>query len=189
MSELSVYDGDAFKQMEEVAKHMLKGHSEFKTARDLGIKVVEVKALWVSYKERLDQDLYARDAARDHLNLMIVQYDELITALHDNYKDLESMAFDEKVSAQRNTTARNIADMQAKRVDLLQKAGLLDQGDLGDELAEREKQEQYLIDILRNDLCPECQSVVAVKLQKITGQVEATQVFDESIIEVDGDDE
>lgn len=178
MSEIDVYDGPAFKQMEEVATHMLKGHSEFKTARDLGMKVVEVKALWGAYKERLEQDSYARDAARDMLNLMVVQYDELIVKLHENYKDLEDLKYDEKVSAQRNTTARNIADMQAKRVDALQKAGLLDQGDLGDELAEREKQEAYLIDILRNDLCAECQAVVAVKLQKVTGKVEATQVFD-----------
>jgi len=181
MSEIDVYSGDAFKQMEKVASHMLKGHSEFKTARDTGLKVVEVRALWGAYKERLEQDSFARDAARDMLNLMVVQYDELIAALHKNYDDLEGLEFDEKISAQRNTTARNIADMQAKRVDALQKAGLLDQGDLGDELAEREKQEAAIIDILRNDLCEDCHAVVAAKLQKITGQVEAVQVFDEAV--------
>lgn len=179
MKEIDVYSGDAFKQMEEVATHMLKGHSEFKTARDLKLKVVEVKALWGAYKERLEQDSYARDAARDMLNLMVVQYDELIVGLHQNIKDLDTLDYDEKISNQRVSTARAIADMQAKRVDALQKAGLLDQGDLGDELAEREKQEAMLIDILRNDLCADCQAVVAVKLQKITGKVEATQVFEE----------
>lgn len=185
MSVLSVVGGDPFKEMERVASHMLKGHSEFKTARDLGLKVVEVRALWDAYKERLENDSFSRDAARDHLNLMIVQYDELIAGLHQNLKDLDSLVYDEKISAQRNTTVRNIADMQAKRVDLLQKAGLLDAGDLGDELAEREKQEAALVDILRNDLCPECQARVAHKLQKITKRAEAVQVFDDDI--VDGD--
>lgn len=191
MSELSVTGGDPFKEMERVASHMLKGHSEFKTARDLGLKVVEVRGLWNSYKERLDNDTLSRDAARDHLNLMIVQYDELIVSLHQNLKDLDALEYDEKISAQRNATVKNIADMQAKRVDLLQKAGLLDAGELGDELAEREKQEQILVDILRNDLCDDCRAVVAVKLQGVTKNVEATAVFDAEFIEAEevGEDE
>lgn len=179
MSELSVVGGDPFKEMERVASHMLKGHSEFKTARDLSLKVVEVRSLWGAYKERLENDSYSRDAARDHLNLMIVQYDELLVQLHDNLKALDGLVYDEKISAQKVATARTIADLQAKRVDLLQKAGLLDAGDLGDELAEREKQEAALVDILRNDLCDDCRAVVAVKLQKVTKNVEATQVFEE----------
>lgn len=182
MSELSVYEGDAFQQMEKVASQMLKGHSEFKVARDLSMKVVEVRALWDSYKDRLDNDTFARDAARDHLNLMIKQYDDLIADLHQNLKDLDSLAYDEKISAQRNTTIKNIADLQAKRVDLLQKAGLLDAGDLGDELAEREKQEAILVDILRNDLCDDCRAAVAVKLQKVTKDVEVTQVFEGEVV-------
>lgn len=188
MSELSVYEGDAFKQVEKVANHMLKGHSEFKTARDLGMKVVEVKALWNQYKELLERDTFARDAARDYLNLMVVQYDELIVGLHANLKDLDTLEYDVQTSNQRVSTARAIADMQAKRVDAMQKAGLLDQGDLGDELAEREKQEAALVDILRNDLCENCTAVVAHKLQKITGKVEATQVFDD-VVDVDPDDD
>ena len=110
----------------------------------------------------------------------IVQYDQLLIGLHKNLEDLDVLVYDEKISAQRVATARTIADLQAKRVDLLQKAGLLDQGDLGEELAEREKQEAALIDILRNDLCDDCRSLVAVKLQKITKNVEPVQVFDDA---------
>jgi hypothetical protein len=184
MSELSVYEGESFKQVERVANHMLKGHSEFKTARDLGMKVVEVRALWDQYKDLLEHDTFARDAARDYLNLMVVQYDELIAGLHQNMADLDTLEYDVQTSNQRVATAKAIADMQAKRVDAMQKAGLLDQGDLGDELAEREKQEAALIDILRNDLCEECQAKVAHKLQKITGQVEAVQIH-EDIVDAD----
>jgi hypothetical protein len=123
---------------------------------------------------------------------MVVQYDELIVGLHQNLKDLDTLEYDVQTSNQRVSTTRAIADMQAKRVDAMQKAGLLDQGDLGDELAEREKQEAYLIDILRNDLCADCHAVVAVKLQKITGKVEATQVFDDIVdaehVEADDDE-
>lgn len=176
MSEVSVYEGDAFQQMEEVAKHMLMGHTEFKTARDLGMKVIEVRSLWENYKDRLNNDSFARDAAQDHLNLMVKQYDDLLVDLHENLKNLKDLHLHtDKISAQIVATTKTIADILAKRVDALQKAGMLDAHDLGDELAEREKQEAYLLEILRNDLCPECQSIVAIKLQKMTGEAEVIE--------------
>ena len=181
MSELSVYDGPAFKEVERVAQSMLKGHSEFKVAKELGMKPPEVRALWAVYREQLENDSLSRDAARDHLNLMIVQYDGLIVGLHKNLADLDILNYDEKVSAQKVATARTIADLQAKRVDLLQKAGLLDQGDLGDELAERENQEAIIVDILRNDLCNDCRAIVAEKLQKVTKQVEINEIIEEDM--------
>lgn len=193
MSEVAVYDGDAFQSMEEVAKHMLMGHSEFKTARDLGLKVVEVRSLWENYKDRLNNDSFARDAAQDHLNLMVKQYDDLLVDLHANLKNLKDLHdHTDKISAQIVATTKTIADILAKRVDALQKAGMLDAHDLGDELAEREKQEAFLLEILRNDLCPECQSVVAVKLQKMTGEaevIESEEVFFTRVEEPDDDDD
>lgn len=173
---LSVIESDPFKEMERVASHMMKGHSEFKTARDLDMKVVEVRALWQQYKDRLENDGMARDAARDHLNLMVKQYDDLIARLHENLEDLSTLDYDEKISAQINATTKNIGDMQAKRVDLLQKAGLLDAHDLGDELAEREEREALILDILRNDLCHSCQVAVRDKLTRLTGTVQGTVV-------------
>lgn len=158
---------------------MMKGLSEFQTARKVGLKVVEVRALWQQYKERLEADTFARDAARDHLNLMVKQYDELIARLHQNLDDLAVLEYDEKISAQINTTTKNIGEMQAKRVDLLQKAGLLDAHDLGDELAEREEREAMILDILRNDLCTECQIHVRDKLTRLSGNVEGTVVDSE----------
>ena len=179
MSELSLVDSDPFKKMEEVATAMMKGHSEFKVGRDLGLRVVEVKALWAEFKERLNHDSFASDAARDHLNLMVKQYDELIQKSHENLENLEFLEYNEKISAQINATLKNIGDLQAKRVDLLQKAGLMDAHDLGDELAERERREEAIIAILREDLCPECRMVVAQKLQALTNQVEVTEVFED----------
>lgn len=178
MSEVAVVESDPFKEMEEVASHMMKGLSEYQTARRVGMKVVEVRALWEQYKDRLNNDSLARDAARDHLNLMVRQYDDLISKANENFESLSHLDYDEKVSAQINATIKTIGDLQAKRVDALQKAGLLDAHDLGDELAEREEREAMLIDILRNHLCDECRVTVARKLQEVTNTVEATAVYD-----------
>lgn len=123
-------------------------------------------------QEIVRDDLEARDAAKDHLNDMVARYQYLMDEAQKNLDDLKALAFDEKVSAQINATLKNIADWDAKRVDYLQKAGLYDQGGLGDELAEREEREQQILQILRNDLCPDCARVVRDKLTRLTGKVE-----------------
>lgn len=178
MSDLSVVETDPFKEMEKVASMMLKGHSEYTTARRLNMKAVEVRALWSQYKERLTNDSMATDVARDHLNLMVKQYDSLIAKANQNLEDLESLTYDEKISAQINATIKTIGDLQAKRVDTLQKAGLLDAGELGEELAQREEREQQLLNILRNDLCADCKVVVRDKLTAMSSVVEGTVVND-----------
>lgn len=177
-SELELVDSHRFNQMEQVASLRLTGKSETAIAKELGLQRKIVIQLWNEYKDILAQDSTARDTARDHLNQMVQHYDKLI---HESYKllsKLESLEFDEKISAQINTTLKNIAEYEKVRVDLLQKAGLLDASDLGDELADMEEKQQILIDILRNDLCPACRQTVAQRLQKVTQVVEATVVYE-----------
>jgi hypothetical protein len=171
---VEIYEAEPYRQMEDVAKAIMKGHSELKVARDLGIKVTEVKALWGNYKDLLHNSL-AVDAARDQLNVMVEQYNDLISKLYGNLDDLEGLNYDDKISAQINTTTRNIGDLLAKRVDLLQKAGILEGADMGAEVAAMEEKQEILIDILRNDLCEKCQATVARRLKEVTGQVESVR--------------
>lgn len=177
--DLMVVGSDAFERMENVAELHIQGIGVDTIARRLSITRVEVKNAIAQWQEIINNDLEARDAAKDHLSKMIVHYDRLIADLSDNLDNLKTLVFDEKVSNQIVGTNKAIADLVAKRLDALQKAGLLDAHDLGDELAEREEREAMLIEILRNDLCPECKRVVAVKLQQLTKQAEVVVEFDE----------
>jgi hypothetical protein len=186
---LVVLEGEAYQNMEEIVKRHLKGHSPLKIARDMGIKMVEVNKNVAMWREIVQKDMESRDAARDHLNEMVERFTGLIAVLSENLESLQNYDYSgdgkqsaakfESISGQINTTVRNIADLDSKRVDLLQKAGLLENAALGDELAEREAREEALINILRNDLCPDCKMVVARKLQAITQQVEVVQEFDD----------
>lgn len=175
----SVIDSNAGQQILDVAELASKGWKPMAISKELGIPFAAVKKNIEYWEEILRNDLESRDAARDYLNRMVSNYDDLLRKSHENLDQLQLMDFDEKVSAQVNATLKNIADFEAKRVDALQKAGLLDAHDLGDELAEREAREAQLIQILRDDLCSNCKQVVAVKLQALTNQVEAVQVYDE----------
>lgn len=181
MSEVAVYDdSDPIQEMmDEVAKRVMQGRTELSIARELGIKRVEVIKYHDLWKQRLQEDHEATDAARDHLNKMVKHYDTLIFESYRVLNNLKDMSFDEKVAAQMNTTLKNISEYEAKRVDQLQKAGLLDGAEMGDQLAEMEEKQAVLVDILRNDLCPECRTTVMRKLQKVTQIVEATVVYED----------
>lgn len=176
MSLPAVIDSEGFAFMEEVWSLHLKNKSPYQIARTLGCKVVDAKRAVEQMQEIVRDDLEARDAAKDHLNDMVQRYQYLMHEAEKNLEDLKALAFDEKVSAQINATLKNIADWDAKRVDALQKAGLYDTGDLGDELAEREAREQQILQILRSDLCPTCTAVVRDKLTRLTGIVEGEVV-------------
>lgn len=175
----SVIDSNAGQQILDVAELAAKGWKPMAISKELGIPYAAVKKNIEHWEELLRNDLESRDAARDYLNRMVDSYDDLLRKSHENLDNLKKENFNEKISAQINATLKNIADFEAKRVDALQKAGLLDAHDLGDELAEREQREAQLIEILRNDLCANCKQVVAVKLQALTNQVEVVQVFED----------
>ena len=175
----SVIDSEAGRQILDVAELAAKGYKPMAISKQLSIPFAAVKKAIEQWEEILRNDIESRDAARDYLNRMVDSYDDLLKKSHDNLDQLNTLDFDEKISAQINATLKNIAEFQAKRVDALQKAGLLDAHELGDELAEREQREAQLIEILRNDLCSDCQMVVATKLQALTNEVEVVQVFEE----------
>jgi len=176
LSTLAVVDSDGFAFMAEVWDLHLKNKSPRAIAGALGCKMVDASRAIEQMQAIVRDDLESRDAAKDYLNDMVKRYEFLMAEAQSNLEDLQALTFDEKVSAQINATLKNIADFDAKRVDALQKAGLYDQGGLGDELAEREEREQQIIQILRNDLCPMCAAVVRDKLTKLTGIVEGEVV-------------
>lgn len=178
---LSIVESDAFKRVEEVAELHLQSKTPYQIARKLGIKVVEVKESIAQWQEIVRNDMDARDAARDYLNDMVHRYDKLIARANDNLEDLRSLEYDEKISAQINATIKTIGELDAKRVDFLQKAGMFAAGELGDEMARLEDERDQILHILRNELCPECQARIRDSLSRLTGQVEGNVIEGEVV--------
>lgn len=178
MSEVAIVDSDPFKKIEEVAALAVEGKTEYQIARTLGIKVVEAKSRLEQWHEMLRNNRTASDTAADYLDRMVVHYDRLIQESYKLLDNLKSENFTHQIAAQINATLKNISDYEAKRLDFLQKAGMLEGADVGDQLVEMEEKQAVLINILRNDLCPECQRVVARRLQEVTNVVEAVVVHD-----------
>lgn len=169
---LAPVESTRFELMEKVIDLDIDGYTETMIAKKLNIKRKDVLELLADYRAALSQDMLARDLARDHLHKMVKQYDRLIRRYNELINDIDSLHFSHQVAGQKNAALKAIADLEAKRVDALQKAGLLESGDLGDELVEMEEKQAIVVDILRNDLCDACKQKVAYKLSQVSGRAE-----------------
>ncbi len=136
--------------MDEVIALKLTGLSETVIAKQTGLQRKVVIELVNQWKDIMVNDNSARDAARDHLNQMVKHFDLLIKRYYDLLNDLKYEDFGHQVAAQINSALKQIADLEVKRVDALQRAGLLDAAELGDEMVEMEEKQAILIEILRN---------------------------------------
>jgi uncharacterized protein YdbL (DUF1318 family) len=182
MSIVSV-ESARFEQMEKVAELTMHGHSATAISKQLNIPRKEVTLLQEDWRVALSNDTEARDIARDLLNQMAAHYDSLIKKFYDLVEDIDMLSFNHQVAAQKNATLRSIAELEAKRLDAYQKAGLLESAELGDELAAAEEKQEIIIDILTNDLCAQCKQNVGFKLSKITGKVEPIEVIEGTVVE------
>jgi molecular chaperone GrpE (heat shock protein) len=161
-------DESRFELMEQVAELTLHGHSATAISKQLNIPRKEVRTLQEDYRIALSQDGEARDLARDHLNLMVKHFDELINRLYKLIDDIDTLDWNAAAAAQKNAAIKGIAELTAKRVDALQKAGLFESAEIGDEIARWEEEKEILLSILQ-DICPSCQSVVGARITKLRG--------------------
>lgn len=176
-------ESERFEMMQRVADLSYRLPNETAIARELNIPRKVVKELLTDYKTALANDQEARDMARDHLNMMVKHYDSLISKFYDLVDEIDTLSFSHQVAAQKNAALKAIAELDAKRLDALQKAGLLDSADLGDELAEMEEKQAVIIDILSNDLCPQCRLATSTKLTRLTGKVNNVADYDVEVVE------
>lgn len=172
-----------FEMMEKVAEKTMQGFSATAISKAVGIPRKEVMLLQEDYRTALANDSEARDMARDHLNMMVKHFDRLIKKLYDLVDDIDALDFGHQVAAQKNAAIRSIADLEAKRLDALQKAGLLDSAELGDELAEMEEKQAVIIDILQNELCVSCRTHISNKLVKLTGKVSPVAEYEVEVVD------
>jgi len=182
MTELIPADAVYFERLSRVAEMTLNGHSVAEISREIGMTRKETIALQNEWKESMVVDHEARDRALDALNVMDEHYNQLIKksygALEQIEDDLQLNGTTPQRIQQKLNALKLVADLEAKRLDALQKAGLLDAADMGDHVADMEEKMGIMVSILRNDLCPDCKRKVAQKLQKVTNQVEAVRVYE-----------
>ena len=165
-----------FDQMNTVVEELLKGNTPNQIAKRLDITRAQVENHIKTWKSFVHDSQAIRDRAKEALAGADEHYSMLI-------KEAWDVVNEAGVAAELNTknaALKLIADIEAKRIDMLNKAGVLEDNSMADQILESERKQSILVNILRDvtSSCEHCKWEVAKRLSEVTGQVEAVVITD-----------
>jgi hypothetical protein len=165
-----------FDQMNKVVEELLKGNSPAQIARSLSITRVQVENFIDAWKGFVHDNKAIRERAKEALAGADEHYNMLIKEawITLNQADAQDSP---NVKAQ---VIKLIADIEAKRIDMLNKAGVLEDTSMADQILESERKQDILVGILKDvtSSCDHCKWEVSKRLSQVTGQVEAVIIND-----------
>lgn len=174
MSEIEV--ADKFDKMNSVVEELLKGNNPTQISKQLGIKRAEVLEMLELWRGLMRSDQGIRERAREALSGADQHYAMLIQRAWETVEQADINA-----DLRTKTTAlKLIADIEGKRIDMLQKAGLLENNELTSQLMETERKQEVLVSILKEVTsdCAHCKVEVAKRLTEVTNRVEEVVISD-----------
>jgi hypothetical protein len=156
--------------MNKVVSELLKGNNPTQIAALTGFKRADVVELIDEWKQVIHNDTASRERAKEAISGADQHYAMLIKEAWKTVEDADQ-AGQLNVKA---TALKLIADIEGKRIGMLQEVGLLDNAEIAGQIAETEKKQEILIKILKEvtATCPKCKLDVAKRLSQITGIVE-----------------
>jgi hypothetical protein len=168
MSDLEL--ADHYDRMNKVVSELLKGNNPTQIATLTGFKRADVVTLIDEWKSVVHNDVGARERAKEAISGADKHYAMLIKEAWKTVEDADQAG---QLSV-KSGALKLIADIEGKRIGMLQEVGLLDNAELATQIAETEKKQDILVKILKEVTasCPKCKMEVAKRLSQITGIVE-----------------
>lgn len=165
---------DHYDRMNRVVEELLKGNSATQIASITGFKRAEVLEHIDEWKGVVRNDNTARDRAKEAVSGADQHYAMLIKEAWKTVEDADQ-AGQLNVKA---TALKLIADIETKRIGMLQQVGLLDNAELAGQISDTERKQEILVKILKEVTasCPKCKMDVAKRLSQITGIVESVVI-------------
>ena len=165
---------DHFDRMNKVVEELLKGNTPTQIASITGFKRSDVVEYIDEWKQVVRNDNTARDRAKEAIAGADQHYAMLI---NEAWKTAEAAEGQGQFNV-KATALKLIADIETKRIGMLQQVGLLDNAELAGQVAEAERKQEVLVKILKEvtSTCPKCKLEVAKRLSQITGVVEAVVI-------------
>jgi hypothetical protein len=169
-----------FDRMNKVVEELLKGNSPTQIANSTGFKRAEVVELIDEWKEVVHNDVSLRGRAKEAISGADQHYAMLIKEAWKTVEDADTQG---QLSVKAGAL-KLIADIETKRITMLQAVGVLESNEIASQIAETERKQEILVGILKEVTagCPKCKLDVAKRLSQITGIVEAVMVEDTNVI-------
>lgn len=165
-----------FDRMNLVVSQLLKGNTPTQIAQFTGFKRAEVVGLIDEWKSVVHNDTSVRDRAKEALIGADQHYDMLIKSLWQTVEDADQQG---QLSVKAGAL-KSIADIENKRISMLQATGVLENNEMASQIAETERKQDLLVGILKEVTasCSHCKLEVAKRLSQITGIVESVQIVE-----------
>jgi len=162
---------DRWERINKVVEVFLKGTTNPTIiAKQTGYKRTEVQDYLNEWRSVIHSDRLIQNRAREALAGADQHYSMLIEEAWDVVRQS-----DQQGSLPQKTTAlKLIADIQQKQIDMLQKAGLIENNELAEEILETERKQELLVGILKEVVskCDHCKKEVFSRLSEVTGKAE-----------------
>ena len=140
---------DFLKHLDEVnrvVEEHLKGNDPTVISKQLSIPRTRVVAHLNEWKVMASANDAIRARAKEALASADAHYNKLITKAYEVIEDANTTA---NLSA-KTSAIKLVMDIESKRIDMLQKAGLLENKELAEEMVEIEKRQEVLVEILKD---------------------------------------
>ena len=165
-------------EVNKVASEYIKGFNESEISRELDIPRARVSSLLREWKSMASNSEAVRSRAREALSGADQHYSKLIKQA---YEVIEEATINSNLSA-KTAAIKLILDIESKRIDMLQKAGLLENKELSDQLLETERKQELIMGILKDIASkhPQIRNEIMIRLGEISGPNGEAVVIHES---------
>jgi hypothetical protein len=161
-------------EVNKVVEEYLKGSDPTKISKELDIPRTRVVAHLNEWKTMASANAAIRARAKDALAGADAHYSKLISK---SYEVIDEASLTNNLGA-KTAAIKLVMDIESKRIDMLQKAGLLENKELAEEMVEIERRQEVLVGILRDIASehPEVRDIIMQRLSAIAKEGEVITV-------------
>ena len=168
---------DLIQHLDEVNKvvtEYLKGQDPTKISKELDMPRTRVVALINEWKVMASANDAIRARAKEALAGADTHYSKLITRA---YEVIDEASMTNNLSA-KTQAIKLVMDIEKSRIEMLQKAGLLENKELAEEMIEIERRQEVLVEILRDiaSTHPEVRDLIMQRLSQIAKEGEVITI-------------
>ena len=161
-------------EVNRVVEEYLKGSDPTRISKDLAMPRTRVVAHLDEWKRMASDNTVIRARAKEALAGADAHYNKLINKAYEVIEDATTTA---NLNA-KTAAIKLVMDIESKRIDMLQKAGLLENKELAEEMVEIEKRQEVLVGILRDIASshPEVRDLIMQRLSAVAKEGEVITV-------------
>lgn len=159
-------------EINKVVEEYLKGSDPTKISKDLNLPRTRVVAHLNEWKVMVSANDAIRSRAKEALAAADAHYGKLISKA---YEVIDEATMNNNLGA-KTAGIKLVLDIEAKRIEMLQKAGLLENKELAEEMIEIERRQEVLVSILK-DIAKDHPQVRDLIMQKLSDIAKSDEVI------------